>query len=108
MNKVWAAWRSHMHGLCTGVLHGGYAMGTRGSPDICTLGPWASGVYIGRAARAHGCALVICLICMPLALGLRACISGKSFMPMFQLLHKQYTNSWDAQPVFQYYNSYKE
>ena len=63
-----------MHGLCTGVLHGGYAMGTRGSPDICTLGPWASGVYIGRAAHAHGCAFVICLICSyalgPWALGM--------------------------------------
>ena len=34
------------------------------------------------------CALVIYLICMPSALGLRAYISGKSLVPMLQLLHK--------------------
>ena len=34
-------------------------------------------------------ALVICLICMPSALGLWAYISGKSLVPMLQLLHKQ-------------------
>ena len=33
------------------------------------------------------CALVIYLICMPVALGLQAYISGKSLMPMLQLLH---------------------
>ena len=36
------------------------------------------------------CALVIYLICMPEARGLRAYISGKSLMPMLQLLHKRY------------------
>ena len=33
------------------------------------------------------CALVIYLICMPSALGLQAYISGKSLVPMLQLLH---------------------
>ena len=31
---------------------------------------------------------MICLICMPSALGLQAYISGKSLVPMLQLLHK--------------------
>ena len=35
------------------------------------------------------CALVIYLICMPSALGLQAYISGKSLVPMLQLLHNQ-------------------
>ena len=33
------------------------------------------------------CALMIYLICMPSALGLRAYISGQSLMPTLQLLH---------------------
>ena len=33
------------------------------------------------------CALVIYLICIPSAVGLWAYISGKSLMPMLQLLH---------------------
>ena len=38
------------------------------------------------------CALVIYLICMPSALGLRAYISGKSLVPMLQLLHTHYVH----------------
>ena len=43
-----------MHGSCTEVLHGSYTMGTRGSPDIYTLSPRASGVYIRQTTCAHG------------------------------------------------------
>ena len=43
-----------MHSLCTEVLHGSYAIGTHGLPDIYTVGPRASGVYIKQATRARG------------------------------------------------------
>ena len=41
------------------VLHSSYTMGTRGSPNIYTLGPQAcgpqaSGVYIRQTTCAHG------------------------------------------------------
>ena len=36
------------------VLHNSYTMCTRGSPDIYTLSPRASGVYIRQTTRAHG------------------------------------------------------
>ena len=43
-----------MHVSCTEVLHNSYTMDTRGSPDVYTLGPQASGVYIRQTTRAHG------------------------------------------------------
>ena len=43
-----------MHGLCMEVLHSSYTMGTRGSPDIYTLSPRTSGVYIRQTTLAHG------------------------------------------------------
>ena len=49
------------------------------------------GFNITHAWKCHisvvTCALRICLICMPSTLGLRAYISGKSLVPMLQLIH---------------------
>ena len=63
-------------------------------PDMYTLGPAAlghSGIHIRQSPHATNFivvtwALVICLICMPKAQGLRAYISGKSRVPMLQLI----------------------
>ena len=36
------------------IAYSSYTMCTRGSPDIYTLSPRASGVYIRQTTRAHG------------------------------------------------------
>ena len=41
--------------VCTvGYICNNYTMGMSGLPDIYTLGPRASGVYIRRTTSAHG------------------------------------------------------
>ena len=39
-----------------------YAMCTRGLPDVYTLSPRASGVYIRQTTRAHGITITYALI----------------------------------------------
>ena len=46
-------------------MRGACNMGARDSPDMCALGPRASGMHVGRVPRTF----VIRLICMPSALG---------------------------------------
>ena len=45
-----------------GVLHISYTMCTRGSPDIYTLSPRASGAYIRQTTRAHGITIKYILV----------------------------------------------
>ena len=42
------------HAQLVQVAYSSYTMCTRGSPDIYTLSPRASGVYIRQTTRAHG------------------------------------------------------
>ena len=43
-----------MHGLCWEVLNSSYTMGIHGLPDMYTLSPRDSGVYIRQTTNAHG------------------------------------------------------
>ena len=56
------------------MLHISCNIGTRDLPDMYALSPWALGIHDMYALS-------------PRALGLWAYISGKSLMPMLQLLH---------------------